>query len=109
MASLEMVELMVRCEARFEVELPEHMAEEAETPAGWVKAILEGGRDAETKAAYRISPPRLDAISEPTSATSLIDVLALEFASDSVDLLFAGQSGNVDAPSRYRVDGVILQ
>jgi acyl carrier protein len=82
MASLELVELMVRCEARFEVELPEHMADEAETPAGWVKAILEGGRDAETKAAYRISPPRLDALTEPTSAASLIDVLARHAEAD---------------------------
>ncbi len=82
LASLELVELMVRCEARFEIVLPDHIAEEAETPAGWVKAILEGGQEAEAKAAYRISPPRLDALSEPVSARTLADVLAQHAEAD---------------------------
>ena len=79
LASLELVELMVRCEARFEIVLPDHIAEEAETPAGWVKAILEGGQESEAKAAYRISPPRLDALSEPASARTLVESASCAF------------------------------
>ncbi len=82
LASLELVELMVRCESRFEVELPDHIAEEAETPAGWAQAILEGGQEAEAKVTYRISPPRLDGLTEPTGASSLVDVLVRHAEAD---------------------------
>lgn len=74
--SLDLVELMVRCEGHFEVELPDHIAEEAETPAAWIKAILEGGQEAEAASAYRISPPPTESPAEPVSAKTLVDVLA---------------------------------
>ena len=82
LASLELVEFMVRCEARFEIVLPDSIAEEAETPARWVKAILEGGHEAEAKGAYRISPPRTDALSEPAAARTLADVLGAHAEAD---------------------------
>src|SRR5713226_3545540 len=41
LGSLERVELLVRCESRFNVRLPDEIAQRAETPAEWVRAILE--------------------------------------------------------------------
>lgn len=80
--SMGLVELMVRCESRFEVELPDRIAEQAGTPAAWVKAILEGGQEITTSAAYRITPPRLDALGEPTAAKTLVEVLVQHAEAD---------------------------
>ena len=69
-----LLDLLVRLETRFEVELHPVMAERTETPAGWVKAILEGPEPGPGRK-YRITPPRLDSLAEPTGAKTLIDVL----------------------------------
>ncbi len=77
MASLDLVELLVRCEIRFEVRLPDSIAEEAETPEGWVRAILAGGREEADGEAYRIDPPSGAAPPEPVRAATLVEVLRL--------------------------------
>ncbi len=82
LTSPDLVELSARCQARFEVELPGDVADRADTPAAWVQAILEAGREAEAKVVYRIPPPRIDALSEPVSARTLIDVLAQHAEAD---------------------------
>src|SRR5574340_1817175 len=59
LGSLERVELLVRCEAKFGVPLPDEIAQEAETPAEWVRAILDGpeGGAPAVQTRYRIVPP----------------------------------------------------
>src|SRR5512146_107919 len=57
LGSLEMVELLVRTEARFNVRLPDRIAEEAETPAEWVQAMLKGNQEAPAAERYRIQQP----------------------------------------------------
>ncbi len=75
LTSLDLVELVVRCESKLDLELPDSIAEQAETPAGWVRAILEGGTDREAKSSYRIVPPSREAPPPPARAGTLVDVL----------------------------------
>ena len=75
LASLDLVELLVRCESRLDVELPEDIAEQADTPAGWVRAIQSGGQDAVAKSVYRVVPPEREAPAPPHHAVTLLDVL----------------------------------
>src|ERR1051325_5500384 len=42
LGSLERVELLVRCESRFRIRLPDELSQEADTPADWVRAVHEG-------------------------------------------------------------------
>jgi acyl carrier protein len=76
LGSLEMVELLVRTEARFNVRLPDRIAEEADTPGDWVRAIA--GSEDEAPAAsqrYTIRQPGRVAPPPPESARTLIEVL----------------------------------
>jgi acyl carrier protein len=75
LASLDLVELVIRCETRLELELPDEIAEQADTPAGWVKAIQQGSQDTEAKSAYRIVPPSGDAPAVPHGARDFAEVL----------------------------------
>ena len=75
LASLDLVELLVRCEARLDIELPDEIAEQAETPAAWVRAILQGGQETAAKSQYRIVPPSREALPVPVSARTLVEVL----------------------------------
>ncbi|MBI3665937.1 MAG: AMP-binding protein [Acidobacteria bacterium] len=75
LGSLERVELLVRCEARFDIQLPDEIAQEAETPGEWARAILDGGAPAALKTRYRITPPSREAPPAPHSATTLAEVL----------------------------------
>ncbi len=75
LGSLERVELLVRCEAKFDVQLPDEVAQEADTPAEWVQAILDGGAPVEAQTRYRIIPPARQAPPAPDSATTLVEVL----------------------------------
>ncbi|MBI3697454.1 MAG: AMP-binding protein, partial [Acidobacteria bacterium] len=75
LGSLERVELLVRCEARFDVQLPDEIAQEAETPAEWVRAILDGGARETVQTRYRIIPPAREAPPAPDSAQTLVEVL----------------------------------
>src|SRR5689334_4174950 len=61
LGSLERVELLVRCEARFNTRLPDEVAQLAETPADWVHAVLEGHKDTGHTQRYRIQQPEREA------------------------------------------------
>ncbi len=78
LGSLDLVELLVRCEARLDVELPDEIAEQAETPAGWAKAILQGGQETQARSRYRIVPPSREAPPAPVNARTLVDVLRVQ-------------------------------
>lgn len=80
--SLDLVDLMQRCEEAFELLLPDDAAAEAETPADWVKTILEGSQQTAARPRYRVSPPRLDALSEPVTESSLAGALARHAETD---------------------------
>lgn len=75
LSSLDLVELVVRCETRLDVEVPEEIAEQADTAAGWAKAIKEGIEQSAAKPAYRIAPPSADPVALPVNARTLVDVL----------------------------------
>jgi acyl carrier protein len=74
-ASLDLVELMVRCESRFDVELSETIAERATTPAAWARAILEAEPAAGARSSYVIRQPRRSPPPAPTAAATFVDVL----------------------------------
>lgn len=82
LASLDLVELLIRCESRLEIELPEDIAEQADTPAGWVRAIQQGGQDSTSESVYRIVPPAREAPPPPYHARTLADVLQWQAESD---------------------------
>lgn len=96
LGSLERVELLVRCEKRFRVRLPDDVAEQADTPADWVRALVEG-TPAETRAErYRIAQPSREAPEAPASARSWVEVLRrhAEVEPDRVHVhLLDGDSG----------------
>ncbi|MCL5006280.1 MAG: AMP-binding protein [Acidobacteria bacterium] len=76
LGSLEMVELLVRSEARFNVRLPDRITEEAETPGEWARAIIRGNEEAPAVTTrYRIRQPERAAPPAPESARTLIEVL----------------------------------
>ncbi len=75
LGSLERVELLVRSEARFNTHLPDEIAQEAETPADLVRAVLEGGRKTSVKTRYQIVQPTREAPPPPKDAATLVEVL----------------------------------
>ncbi|HET9178440.1 MAG TPA: AMP-binding protein [Terriglobia bacterium] len=76
LGSLEMVELLVRTEAHFNVRLPDRIAEEADTPADWVRAVAGGEEEAPAASQrYTIRQPHHVAPPPPDSARTLIEVL----------------------------------
>ena len=76
LGSLEMVELLVRTEAHFNVRLPDSVAEEADTPADWVRAVAGGEEEAPAASQrYTIRQPGRVAPPPPESAHTLIEVL----------------------------------
>ncbi len=74
LGSLERVELLMRLEARFKTRLPEEIAQEAETPADWARAIFDGGRPA-ARSRYRVVQPPRGAPPLPESALTWPEVL----------------------------------
>ncbi len=78
LGSLERVELLVRCEARFNARLPDYVAQQADTPGEWVQALLEVARGRTAEAAenrYQIQQPAREAPPAPASATNWVEVL----------------------------------
>lgn len=73
--SLDLVELMVRTEAHFDLKLPDEIAEQAETLAAWVQAIESGGQAADESGAYRVVRQVEPAPPAPETARNLVDVL----------------------------------
>ena len=96
LGSLDLVELLVRCEARLEIAVPDEVAEQADTPAGWAKAILQGGEEA-AKSVYRIVRPPMDAPRAPVGARTLMDVLRqrAQATPDRIVLHLAAQTGGL--------------
>ncbi|HKS96161.1 MAG TPA: AMP-binding protein [Terriglobia bacterium] len=77
LGSLERVELLVRCEARFNTQLPDHIAQHATTPAEWVRALRNGSAISAklSPARYSIVQPAREAPPAPESATTWTEVL----------------------------------
>jgi fatty-acyl-CoA synthase len=75
LGSLERVELLVRTEARFQVRLPDEIAQQAETPAEWLRGLREGGQAQRGGQRYRIVQPARPAPPAPAGARSWVDVL----------------------------------
>lgn len=79
LGSLERVELLVRCERRFGRRLPDDVAQQAETAADWVRALLAGQvsiRSGGTqRGRYRIEQPSGMASEPPASARTWVEVL----------------------------------
>lgn len=96
LGSLERVELLVRCEKRFGVRLPDDVAERADTPADWVRALEEGRRSEARTDRYRIAQPSREAPEPPASACTWVEVLRrhAEVEPDRVHVhLLDGDSG----------------
>jgi fatty-acyl-CoA synthase len=75
LGSLERVELLVRVEGRFKVQLPDEIAQKAETPAEWVQALRDGHAAKAPKQRYQIVQPSREANPAPESAKTLVDIL----------------------------------
>jgi fatty-acyl-CoA synthase len=75
LGSLERVELLIRCEARFQARLPDDVAQLAETPGDLVRAVLANSKAASRKQRYRIRQPEREAPPAPETAKTLADVL----------------------------------
>jgi acyl carrier protein len=78
LGSLERVELLVRCEARFHTRLPDEIAQQADTPSEWAQALVDDTRDQSAGAVekrYHIQQPVREAPPAPESATNWVDVL----------------------------------
>ncbi len=75
LSSLDLVELVVRCETRLEIEIPEEIAEQADTATAWVKAIQEGSEQSAAKSVYRISPASTAPVALPVNAQTITEAL----------------------------------
>ncbi|MGH9630629.1 MAG: AMP-binding protein, partial [Bryobacteraceae bacterium] len=74
--SLDVFELLLRCESRLEVRIPEEMVHEADTPREWIKAILQSAQAlSQDEKGYRIIQPLGEPAPAPAWAASLVDVL----------------------------------
>lgn len=96
LGSLERVELLVRLEKRFDRRLPDTLAQNAETPADWVRALSVGQAARRPRERYRVEQPAREAPPAPDSARTWVEVLrhhaALE--PDRVQIhLLEGDSG----------------
>jgi acyl carrier protein len=57
LGSLERVELLLRVEGRFQRRLPDEVAQTADTPAAWVRALLQPVQDKKHDERQRIEQP----------------------------------------------------
>jgi acyl carrier protein len=74
LGSLERVELLLRVESRFHRRLPDDVAQTADTPAAWVRALLEPAQEARQTERRHIDQPG-EAPAPPVSAKNFIEVL----------------------------------
>jgi fatty-acyl-CoA synthase len=100
LGSLERVELLVRCERRFGRRLPDDVAQQAETPADWVRALAACEVSVHVEEAqrerYRIEQPPRTAPEPPASARTWVEVLRYHVGldPDRVQIhLLEGESG----------------
>ena len=98
LGSLERVELLVRLEGHFHTRLPDSLAQQAETPAEWVQALLEGEKEVPLESRYRILQPSRPAPPEPVDALSMVEVLRrhAELEPDRVHIHLLEESGGQD-------------
>ena len=75
LGSLERVELLVRLERRFKKRLPDDIAQQAETPAEWVRALQDGIQIESPQPRYRIEQPSRAAPPAPEAAGHWVEVL----------------------------------
>src|SRR5579863_3871249 len=75
LGSLERVELLVRLEKRFDRRLPDTLAQNAETPADWVRALSVGQAARRPRERYRVEQPAREASPAPESARTWVEVL----------------------------------
>ena len=75
LGSMERVELLVRCEARFNRRLPDGIAQETETLADWVRAMRDSEKPEAGESPYRIVQPNELPPPAPESARSFAEVL----------------------------------
>jgi fatty-acyl-CoA synthase len=100
LGSLERVELLVRCERRFGRRLPDDVAQQAETAADWVRALVAGQASVRPagseRGRYRIEQPSRRAPEPPASARTWVEVLRYHTGLDSDRVhvhLLEGDSG----------------
>ena len=96
LGSLERVELLVRLERRFERPLPDTLAQNAETPADYVRALMVAQGRGKPRGRYRIEQPSRVAPPAPDSARTWVEVLRYHAAvePDRVQIhLLEGDSG----------------
>lgn len=99
LGSLERVELLVRVESKFNIRLPDGIAQQAETPEDWVRAIIgnaDGPRSGNSS--YQIKQPGRDAPSPPASSKSLVEVLRhhAEVEPDRVHIHLLDEEDGID-------------
>ena len=82
LGSLERVEMLVRIEASLKTRLPDTLAQTAETPADWVRAVLEAGGDHHPRERWPIIQPAREAGEPPHAARSFKEVLQLHAERD---------------------------
>jgi acyl-CoA synthetase (AMP-forming)/AMP-acid ligase II/1-acyl-sn-glycerol-3-phosphate acyltransferase len=75
LGSLERVELLVRLEKRFDRRLPDTLAQNAETPADWVRALSVGQASHRPRERYRVEQPTREPPAAPESARTWVEVL----------------------------------
>lgn len=96
-ASLDLLELVVRCEARFGVELPDAASDRARTAAALARAIVEA-EPAGLSSGYVIRQPRRDPAPEPSDAETFLEVLRrhAEFDPERVHAHVLDKEGGAD-------------
>jgi acyl carrier protein len=74
LGSMERVELLLRVESRFARRLPDEVAQQADTPAAWVRALLDPAQGQQSTKRRRIEQPG-EASAPPITAKTFAEVL----------------------------------
>lgn len=82
LGSLELAELVLECEQRFNLKLQGQLLEELETPAAWAQRISEQLKEQPLRPAYRLPAPPSEILPEPRSARTLVEVLVQHAEAD---------------------------
>jgi fatty-acyl-CoA synthase len=82
LGSLERVELLVRLEKRFDRRLPDTLAQNADTPSDWIRALSVVHTAHRARERYRVEQPAREASPAPESARTWVEVLRHHAALD---------------------------
>lgn len=102
--SLARIEMLLRCEKKFGVSLPEQLLATIETPRDLLRTILAQATDKTEEQIHHIATtPKAVESGEPTQATTLIEALAWHVKShpERSHLLLYGQKGAVEEEISY--------